>query len=67
MTKPQASYSCTVPVRGGGKWKRIILRAADFKGSANGTPLENFKSGNALVFRALGEEKEFAVSNILWL
>ncbi len=67
LEKPEASYSCTVPVRGGGKWKRIILRAADFKGSANGTPLENFKSGNALVFRSQGEEKEFAVSNILWL
>ena len=60
-------YSCFVPVKGGGKWKRIILKAADFKGGEYGFPLENFSEGNALVFECAGEEKEFSVTNILWL
>jgi dienelactone hydrolase len=60
-------YSCFVPVKGGGKWKRIILKAAEFKGGEYGFPLENFSEGNALVFECAGEEKEFSVTNILWL
>ena len=61
------SYSCLVTVKGGGKWKQVILKAADFKGGEYGFPLENFSEGNALVFDCWGEEKEFAITNILWL
>ena len=60
-------YVCEVEVKGGGKWKRIILRAADFKGEKGGRSLSNFCAGNALVFDCAGEEEEFAVTNILWL
>ena len=60
-------YVCDVEVKGGGKWKRIILRAADFKGEKGGRPLPNFCVGSALVFNCAGEEKEYAVTNILWL
>ncbi len=60
-------YVCDVDVKGGGKWKRIILRAADFKGEKGGRPLSNFCLGNALVFNCAGEEQEFAITNILWL
>ncbi|MBR2442274.1 MAG: dienelactone hydrolase family protein [Clostridia bacterium] len=60
-------YSCEVAVKGGGKWKRIILKAADFKGETYGAPLANFYNGSALVFDCAEEEKEFAITNILWL
>ena len=60
-------YTCIVDVKGGGKWKRIILRAADFKGEISSMPLQNFFDGSALAFDCAGEEKEFAVTNILWL
>ena len=60
-------YVCDVEIKGGGKWKRIILRAADFKGKKGGRSLSNFCVGNALVFDCAGEEREFAVTNILWL
>ncbi|MBE7077996.1 MAG: hypothetical protein E7377_04760 [Clostridiales bacterium] len=63
----QERYSCEIEVKGGGKWKRIILKAADFKGETCGTPLENFYNGSALIFDCAGEEKEFAITNILWL
>ena len=61
------SYICRVPVKGGGKWKRIILKASDFKGGEYGYPLENFRDGSALVFDCADEEQEFGVTNILWL
>ena len=60
-------YTCIVAIKGGGKWKRIILRAADFKGEISGMPLQNFFDGSALSFDCAGEEKEFAITNILWL
>ncbi len=60
-------YHCTVEVRGGGKWKRIVLKAADFKGERYGAPLSNFYEGSSLAFDSAGEEKEFSVTNILWL
>ena len=60
-------YTCEVSVKGGGKWKRIILKAADFKGETYGAPLQNFYNGSALVFDCAEEEKEFAVTNILWI
>ena len=60
-------YVCEFEVKGGGKWKRMILRASDFKGVKGGRPLSNFHLGSALVFRCGGEEKEYAITNILWL
>jgi hypothetical protein len=67
VEREEQRYSCFVTVKGGGKWKRIILKAADFKGGEYGFPLENFGEGNALVFECAGEEKEFSIVNILWL
>ena len=67
VEREEQRYSCFVAVKGGGKWKRIILKAADFKGGEYGFPLENFGEGNALVFECAGEEKEFSIVNILWL
>ena len=60
-------YTCFVPVKGGGKWKRIILKAGDFKGEACAAPLKNFFDGRALLFDCENEENEYAVTNILWL
>ena len=67
LEKGETSYTCLVEVRGGGKWKRMILRAADFKDESTGKSLENFKKGSALVFDCAAEEREFSVTNILWL
>lgn len=67
MNKESERYSCIVPVKSGGKWKRIILRAADFKGETCGAPLGNFSEGRALVFDCMQEDTEYAVTNILWL
>ena len=61
-------YDCRIPVKGGGKWKRLILEAKDFKSVLYGRPLTSFTQGGALSFGIEnGEEKEFAVTNILWL
>ena len=60
-------YTCLIPVKKGGKWKRIILKAGDFKGEKSGMPLQNFAEGRALVFDCDEEETEFAITNILWL
>ena len=60
-------YVCKVEVRGGGKWKRNVLKAADFKSESSGMPLRNFNQGSALSFACADEEEEFSVTNILWL
>ncbi len=60
-------YSCLVEIKGGGKWKRITLSAADFKGEITGAPLGDFLQGNALSFVSEEGEEEFSVTNILWL
>ena len=60
-------YTCSVEIKGGGKWKRIILRAGDFKAEHTGMPLLNFSDGRALVFDCEREEQEFAIANVLWL
>lgn len=67
MERGVEAYSCFVDVKGGGKWKRIILRAAEFKGEKQGLPLENFNEGRSLRFDSVEEEVEYAVTNILWL
>ncbi len=60
-------YTCTVEIKGGGKWKRTIVKAIDFKGERSGMPLKNFSDGKALLFDCDEEDLEFAVTNILWL
>ena len=46
----------------------MILDAKDFKNVLYGRPLGSFAHGSALSFALEdGEEKEFAVTNILWL
>lgn len=60
-------FRCELPVKGGGKWKRTVLKAADFKSERNGMPLQNFSRGSALLFECASEEKEFSITNILWL
>lgn len=60
-------YICTIPIKGGGKWKRIILKAADFKGELYGMPLQNFYEGKSLLFDSERDEVIYAVTNILWL
>jgi len=67
LGKEDECYVCDVDIRGGGKWKRIILKASDFKGERGGAPLDNFREGSALVFRCEDEEAEYVVTNILWL
>ena len=60
-------FTCIVPIKGGGKWKRQILRAEDFKSETTGSPLVSFTQANALLFGCNGEEKEFSITNLLWL
>ena len=67
ITRESERYTCNMQVKGGGKWKRVILKAADFKGENCGSPLKNFSEGRALVFDCQQDETEFAVTNILWL
>ena len=60
-------YSCTFHVKGGGKWKRTILSAKDFKNETIGKPLASFALGSALVFDCVDEDNEMLVTNVLWL
>lgn len=60
-------YTCIFNVKGGGKWKRIILSPNDFKNETLGKPLKSFAGGSALVFDSLDEENEVLVANVLWL
>lgn len=60
-------YSCRLHVKGGGKWKRTVLDAKDFKSESCGRPLASFAEGSALVFNCENEENEYLVTNILWL
>ncbi len=63
----EETFTCIVPIKGGGKWKRQILRAEDFKSDTTGSPLVSFTQANALHFCCDGEEKEFSITNLLWL
>ncbi len=60
-------FVCNVDVKGGGKWKRFILKASEFKGETCGLPLESFNKGSALSFDCAEDENEFSITNILWL
>ena len=59
-------YSYEAEVKGGGKWKRMILQASDFKGETTKKPLKSFALGKMLSFDS-EEEQLFAITNILWL
>ncbi len=56
-------FSAEVRVAGGGKWKSILLDAADFK-SATGAHLENFSDALSLVFVG---SAEVLVNNLVWI
>ena len=60
-------FSCVCKVKGGGKWKRIVLTAAEFKGEESGASLYRFSDGKALLFDCESEENDIAITNILWL
>ena len=60
-------YTCNFAVKGGGKWKHVVLTANDFKMDGLGSPLTGFSAGNALIFDCDDEENEYAVTNIVWL
>lgn len=60
-------YGCAVSVKGGGKWKRNVLSAADFKSETTGAPLSDFSDGQSLSFDCGDESVIYAVTNILWL
>jgi hypothetical protein len=60
-------FSCVCSVKGGGKWKRIVLTPAEFKGEESGVPLNRFAEGRALIFDCESEENDIIVTNILWL
>ena len=60
-------FSAMLSVRGGGKWKRIILQPGELKSESSGVPLGSFAAGQALLFDCEDEENEYAVTNILWL
>ena len=61
------NYFCRIPIKGGGKWKRIILASKDFKNEKYGRPLSSFSQGSALSFCLEDVESEYAVANLLWL
>ncbi len=60
-------YSVIVPVAGGGKWKRVVLRAAELKDERTGGSLEDFSKGIAIVIRPENENCPVPVANVLWL
>lgn len=59
-------YRCELPISKGGKWKRIVLKAEDFKEEKTGAPLSAFSLGRALSFECLDDTKTL-VTNIIWL
>ncbi len=58
----QIFYASTVKIEGGGKWKRVVLEAEDFK-SETGMCLHDFTEVSALIL--LGEGVLF--NNVIWL
>lgn len=60
-------YTYETEIKGGGKWKRIIVKAGDFKCDNTGMPLKSFDEGRAITFDCLQDEIKFAITNILWL
>ncbi|MBR2022910.1 MAG: dienelactone hydrolase family protein [Clostridia bacterium] len=61
------SYVYETPIKCGGKWKRVIVKAGDFKSETTGMPLKSFTAGRAITFDCLNDDTKFAITNILWL
>jgi len=61
------TYSCDIPVKAGGKWKRIVLNPVEFKKDGTGSTLSAFLDGKAISFDCIDETETFAVTNIIWL
>ncbi len=59
-------YRCALPVKKGGKWKRTVLKADDFKEEITSLPLSSFLLGKALSFEC-AETEQAIVTNIIWL
>lgn len=59
----QLIYTCETKVEGGGKWKKINMRANEFK-TDTGIPLDDFTRVYAVVFDSEGE---ILYNNIIWL
>ena len=60
-------YQFAMEIKGGGKWKKIILKPNDFKEIITSAPLDSFAGGSSLSFLSENEDVEFAITNILWL
>ena len=60
-------YVYEAEIKGGGKWKRVIVKAGDFKSETTGMPLKSFTYGRAITFDCVNDDTKFAVTNILWL
>ncbi len=60
-------YTVGASVKGGGKWKRVILKSSDLKSENSNLPLKNFHEGRSLSFTCPDETVEFSITNILWL
>ena len=56
-------FACEIPIKGGGKWKSVVLDADDFKTEA-GAPMDGFKGSVSLVFLS---EENVLINNLLWL
>ncbi len=61
--RKEVEYVCAVTVEGGGKWKNIVLAAADFK-SETGVPLGDYSNVTSV---AILFEGHALVNNVLWL
>ena len=53
-------------IKGGGKWKRVLLNPSDFKSEVSGKSLSSFSAASALVFDS-EEGKAFSITHVLWL
>lgn len=60
-------YVYATEVKGGGKWKRIIIKAGDLKSETTGMPLKSFSQGRAITFDSRNDTSKYAITNILWL
>lgn len=59
------TYTCEIPVEGGGKWKNCTLEAGWFH-NENGVALDEFYTGRLLQF-VERSRKNFILNNILWV
>ena len=66
IREDEERFVCSTFIKGGGKWKRVLLNPSDFKSEVTGKSLPSFSAASALVFD--GEDnKEFSIAHVLWL